>query len=268
MAEFFFSLYLAYARKIPFNTGKYTLARILKFFFGSIFVNTKYNFKIKVFPTSTQDMSFFSDRSNDVIISEVLKLNEGDIFVDIGANIGFVSVLASKVVGFNGKVFSFEPSFREYTRLLEALTFNQISNVMPYNCAIADFNGEINLSVSKIHTGINRIGDHKLDNTNSKFSKVLVPVFELDSLLSFVMIKKIDLLKIDIEGAEYNALKGASQLLKKGVIKKIVVEITPKYLNEFNVTKAEIYAFLESFDYKPINYSNEWQYDEIFELRK
>ncbi|MFN4006815.1 MAG: FkbM family methyltransferase [Chitinophagaceae bacterium] len=267
MGEFFFRLYLLYTTKIPLARGKYTFARILKFFFGSIFVTTKYNFKIKVFPTSTQDMSFFSEKSNDVIVNEVLKLKKGDVFIDIGANIGFVSILASKQVGENGKVFSFEPSFREYGRLIDALMINSIGNVRAYNCAIGDFQGEINLSVSKIHTGINRIGKHKLDNTKDSVPQVVIPIFQLDMLLDYLNNSKIDLMKIDIEGAEFHALKGATQLLKNGVIKKIVIEITPKFLREFGVIKEDIYNFLKLYKYYPLVNSDEWQYDEIFELR-
>ncbi|MCZ7612749.1 MAG: FkbM family methyltransferase [Ignavibacteriaceae bacterium] len=79
--------------------------------------------------------------------------------MDVGANIGFYSLNASRIIGNSGRVYSFEPSVREYIRLLNNIRINDVKNIIPYNFALCDKQGEFVLSTAKTHTGLNTLND-------------------------------------------------------------------------------------------------------------
>jgi hypothetical protein len=79
--------------------------------------------------------------------------------------------------------------------------------------------------------------------------------------------RKVNLLKIDVEGAEMAVLLGMQVSLRNGVFDRIVVEVTAEFLEKFGHSKAELYALLEGCGYQPRFRAEGWQYDEVFERR-
>ena len=226
--------------------------------FGAFTIRTKENIRLKIFITSIMDLSYIDSSQNNLLKKYINILNVEDIFVDVGANIGYYSILASKRVGDKGMVYSFEPSGREYKRLLDNIVLNDCRNIIPYNFALSNYQGNSIFLISEKHTGLNKLGSENIENTK----QYRVPVFLLDRVITNS--KEIALIKIDVEGAEFLVLLGMTELLKSGKIKYLIIEITPKFLKEFGHRKEMIYDLLDRYGYSPLIKENSWQYDEVF----
>ncbi|MEO7132974.1 MAG: FkbM family methyltransferase [Vicinamibacterales bacterium] len=126
----------------------------------------------------------------------------GDTVVDVGANIGEVSIVLSQRVGSNGEVFAFEPQPRVFQYLLGNLALNHCSNVKPRNVALGSARGVV------------RMSDDKQDDMNriTQSGAIEVTCSTLDAELPSELIA---LLKIDVEGSELSVLKGASDVLAR-----------------------------------------------------
>ena len=140
-------------------------------------------------------------------------LNNGDIFVDIGANIGLFSLIASQLVGEKGKVISFEPSPITFNRLQENINLNKFSNIEVVNKGISDNVGK--LSINLYEEGFDAWNSFAPPsaNFNRPSKKIDVEVNTLDSELKRIDKNKIKIIKIDVEGWEKFVLLGAEDIL-------------------------------------------------------
>ena len=138
-------------------------------------------------------------------------LSVGMTVVDVGANAGLYSMLASKSVGASGRVVSFEPSPRERARLESHLRLNRCRNVTVEPVALGDAAGEAELFVVDGHeTGCNSI--HPADGISGH--RLRVPVRRLDDYLAGGGFARVDFVKMDIEGGELSALRGAESMFQ------------------------------------------------------
>jgi FkbM family methyltransferase len=128
-------------------------------------------------------------------------VQEGSVVYDLGANSGFYTILASTLVGKLGKVVSFEPHPRNLGFLREHLRINHIQNATVIDAAVSDCNGFIQF------TGDGFIGHI------SEQGELQVKTVSLDELIDANQIPPPDFIKIDIEGAELLALRGAESML-------------------------------------------------------
>jgi FkbM family methyltransferase len=135
-------------------------------------------------------------------------LKPGDIVYDLGANVGFYSLLASVLVGPQGKVFSFEPAPRNLLLLRKHLALNGITNCTIFESAVTDFCGLANF----VPTADWSEGHLTTESANS----FTVPTVSLDELVDSGELRLPQVIKCDIEGAEYSALKGAVRTLQGG----------------------------------------------------
>lgn len=139
-------------------------------------------------------------------------LKPGMVVLDIGANEGYYTVLASKCVGSRGRVVGFEPSTRERRRLKINLWINHCSNVQVEGIALSSAEGQSDLHVVEGgETGCNSL---RPPDIKGKTQTVRVTVTTLDQFLRRNTIERIDFIKMDIEGAELSALQGAAGLLR------------------------------------------------------
>lgn len=141
-------------------------------------------------------------------------LNENDIFFDLGANYGYYSLLASKLVGPQGKVFSFEPDPENFIFLKK----NKRGNISILNKAVADLNGVVDfykkrLSKDKMNSTIDIENLPRISSKDEPYKKITVESITLDNFCSKNGIYP-DFIKIDVEGAEEKVLKGAQEILK------------------------------------------------------
>ncbi|OJJ23548.1 hypothetical protein BKI52_04065 [marine bacterium AO1-C] len=151
----------------------------------------------------------FKDHSTEIIFN---LCNEGDSVIDVGANIGYVSLNIAQKVGANGKIISFEPDPLNFQRLSKNLSLNNFQNIVLENKGLAQKSGELNLMVfEESNRGMNRIVPQ--GSTNAK--SVKVNVVRLDDYLNENPLEKLNLIKIDVEGYEMNVLQGAQQTIQK-----------------------------------------------------
>lgn len=132
------------------------------------------------------------------------EVRPNSVFWDVGANVGFYSLLASKLVG-SGKVFAFEPAPRNLSYLRKHLALNRAANVEVLAVAVSDRNGTSSFEVEE--TGF-------MGHLSGEGS-ITVPTAALDSLVEAGKVLPPDYVKMDIEGAELLALRGASRTFQQ-----------------------------------------------------
>ena len=159
--------------------------------------------------------------------SQVLKdhLKKGMTIIDIGANIGYYTLLMGQITGPDGIVYAFEPEPNNFRLLSKNILKNNIQNIHPFQKAVSDKNGSIKLFISKEHRG-----DHKIFETDDKRPSITVDQVSIDDFLKDK--RKIDLIKMDIQGAEHLALEGLKHTIagNKDII--IITEFSPELLRE------------------------------------
>lgn len=153
----------------------------------------------------------------------------GDTVIDIGANIGYYTVLAAGRVGAKGKVYAFEPAPENFAILTQTIQVNNFTQVQSEQKAVADKAGRLSLNLYESNQG-----KHSLvkDATDAKgFSTVIeVETLTLDAYLSAKGIERADVIKMDIEGAESLALVGMPQALHKA--RALFLEFTPAFIKK------------------------------------
>jgi len=164
---------------------------------------------------------------------------ENSICIDVGANIGHLSILMAKKAK-NGIVIAIEPQFRIFKFMIENICINNVNNIFPLNAAIDEIKG-----VKKFYSLANAddqssfvINMHK----HSNFKEEKVFAIRLDDLLQAFSFSKVDFLKIDVEGAELFVLKSLGEFIKN--VKYIWFEFIEENYKKFNYTKKEIFEFL------------------------
>jgi FkbM family methyltransferase len=135
-------------------------------------------------------------------------IKSGDIIIDVGANIGYYSLLGGKLVGANGIVYAFEPEENSFKQLSRHIRINGMDWVNPNQLALGDKIGQLCMTaVLKTNRGVQRVATSK-DQGVTK-----VDVTTLDELESRTNIDHLNLIKVDIEGSEFKFLKGAMNVI-------------------------------------------------------
>lgn len=135
-----------------------------------------------------------------------VSIRPGDVVFDLGGNFGTSAILFSHQTGPAGRVVSFEPVFHKI--LIRNLKENQLSNVEVVPAAVADESGETELMVSE--RGI----DSRIKGNINESRRIRVPMLTLDQFAEDRDLKRLDFLKMDIEGAEEAALRGGEKTIR------------------------------------------------------
>ncbi len=170
-------------------------------------------------------------------------LEEGDVFVDVGANLGYFTLIASDAVGKTGRVFAFEPEPNNFSLLQKNVEVNKCANVCCERKAVSNANQPIELHLSSFNYGDHRIYSSHDDegyNRGEERARTQVEGVTLDSY--FPSGTRIDFIKMDVQGAEYFALLGMERVLRENVDVVLMVEFWPHGLREAGVEPS---AFLE-----------------------
>jgi FkbM family methyltransferase len=168
--------------------------------------------------------------------------------LDIGAHDGLYTLLASKRVGPSGRVFSFEPSPRERRALRFHLALNFCRNVKVQGLAVGSGATEATLHVVQGNqTGCNSL---RPPEVISSTLPIRVQVTSLDAWLELNGIAKVDFIKLDIEGAELEALKGAERLLDSRPRPIILVEVQDVRTAPWGYRAKTIIDYLSAKEYK------------------
>lgn len=140
-------------------------------------------------------------------------LKPGMVFVDVGANDGYYTLFAARRVGPTGRVIAVEPSSRERAHLQRNLGRNGLDNVQVVAAALGAEAGFVDLHLAHgVHAGHNTLGDFAHDDV-VRASSERVPLETLDALVTRHALSKVDMVKIDVEGAEAGVVAGARTVL-------------------------------------------------------
>ena len=155
-------------------------------------------------------------------------LQPGEVFVDVGANIGYFSILAASVVGDGGAVFAFEPDPANYRLLQANATLNDLhSRITAVEAGLAAVSADGRLFLSE-----DNLGDHQIYAVNDERSSLPITLHNGTEYLA-TKLHRLDLLKVDTQGSEYQVMAGLLPLLRGlPCIPRIIIELTPLSLRQ------------------------------------
>jgi FkbM family methyltransferase len=163
-------------------------------------------------------------------------LRAGDVFVDVGANVGYFTLVASEAVGSSGKVFAFEPEPGNFSLLRKNVQVNKCANVHCEQKAVTSANQPVELYLSSFNYGDHRIFPSRDDqdyNRGQQRQRTQVDGVTLDSY--FPAETRVDFIKMDVQGAEYFALQGMKRVLRDNPNLVLMIEFWPHGLREAGV---------------------------------
>lgn len=193
----------------------------------------------------------FYDRAQPMLIKKCI--GAGDLYIDIGANYGFHTLCASRVVGDSGQVISFEPNPWAFKVLSAHLTINNIENCLAHNIGLSDEAAELSLSQREGH----RTGTSTFRDVPNAQRSVSVPVKIGDEMLKDIPPARA-LVKIDTEGFEYRAICGLEDFLKRDNV-AVAAEITDKWLQQTGSSAQQLFAHMQERDFKAFRYEAKHQ---------
>lgn len=205
--------------------------------------------RMKIRPGSMMDLTaVFGRPGEERIMEAVQQLPDGATFVDIGAHIGRYTLIAAKAVGGSGQVLAMEPHSENYRLLADNVALNEWQDrVKLYNTAIGTSEGTVVLRCAA-DTSTASIVESWLRvlqiDQGSVFEEV-VSMQRLEQLLRNEGIQHVDLLKIDVEGAELQVLEGATGYLRNHQIGTVICEV-----HEPVVRYSQVESFLSQMGYR------------------
>ncbi len=163
-------------------------------------------------------------------------IRPGMCVVDVGANVGLYTGLFSRLVGPSGKVISVEPVDSNWESLCRSAKRNAWSNVEIHHCALAAESGAARMSCDPLNSGNNRI-----ERIGSDDDAAGVPLKTLDGIVAG---RRVDFLKIDVQGWEASVLRGSRQTLRENRPMHAFLEIWPSGLRRAGSGPREIFELL------------------------
>jgi|SRR6185437_795723 len=215
---------------------------------GVVYTTRKHKIKFistipdkRIAPTEIINFNQYEDLETKYFLSFI---KPGDVFFDIGANIGWFSLLAGKYNN-TGQIFAFEPIPAVYNIFTNNVKLNKFTNVQTFNMGLSDTDVVTQFFFDKNFSG-KTSGKNLTDSTTVE--KVDVRLERLDKFTSEHNIDKIDILKCDVEGGEYSVYKGGENSLRK--FKPIIItELLRKWSAKFNYHPDEVVNFLDQIGY-------------------
>ena len=180
-----------------------------------------------------------------------LLLKPGDTFIDVGANIGYLSAVGAGFVKTSGQVHSFEPVPNLFERLLSFAQANPSYNITPHKCALGDGEGTAKINVfPPFNIGwCTMVPGFGADQKQPE--SITVPVTRLDRHIEEHKLRGITLIKIDVEGFEFPVLKGLKHYFDKtDELPAIICEIAPDAYPLLDLTPAQLSEYLAHYGYR------------------
>lgn len=207
---------------------------------GNIFMNLKPKEHIQ------QQLFWYGhyEKPLEIVLNKLLRPDS--TFIDIGANIGYFSLLAARSAP-EGKIVAFEPVSYLFEALEKNVALNNIVNIQPAKIAISEKNESRLIYLSaEDNTGMSSFC--KPENYSGKSETV--KVLSLDSWFAGSGLSKIDIIKIDVEGNELAVLKGMKRVMEI-CRPHMLLEVNPETLSHFSLTPADVINFATGLSYKP-----------------
>ena len=229
--------------------------------FFALFIELKQikidNVSFKIYINNSHELNralTFNTKEEDTLAW--LKNNPGLDLVDIGANVGIYSLYFAKISE-NSQIYSFEPDASSFTSLVKNISTNSTSNIKAFCIAIGSKKGfyEMNFYDFAAGAGAGSI-DSEYIFTNAKDKKKYVQQTfceTLDNCSKELIFTENCLVKIDVDGPEYEIIKSGKNFLSSNKVKSVMIEINSK--NE--IDKHKIFSLMQSYGYKKI-YQGNW----------
>ncbi|MDI1353456.1 MAG: FkbM family methyltransferase [bacterium] len=166
-------------------------------------------------------------------------ISEGDIVLDIGANIGYYAGILARLVGEKGQVHCFEPDLKNFSHLKDSV--GSLNNVLVNNKAVG-----AKTELLSMYTSKNLNVDHRTYEPEEYDEKLEIQALSIDDYVSELKIAKVDFIKIDIQGFEMQAIKGMERTLAENKDLKIISEFWPYGLKKAGSSVSQYYDFLNS----------------------
>ena len=195
----------------------------------------------------------FSELQTADFVMQFLK--PGMTFVDVGAHIGEYTLLAAKLVGTSGKVHAFEPQTSLFPLLNKNIEINEIEHVNLNQSALSDRVGEIEFEIFD-EPSVSSIRKPKTTTENGKDSKIVsVPTTSLDCYCDSLG-QKVNLIKVDVEGAEKLVFEGAKSLMElpPSEAPTWIFEYAPTAYSMFNYRTQDLLDLLKQYGYQVYQY--------------
>jgi len=155
------------------------------------------------------------------------RVHGGDVVVDIGANVGYYTLIASRLVGDEGRVYAFEPDPVAFSFLEKNVALNGSTNVVLEQKAASNEPGSLRLYLSEENKG-----DHRIFETEEKRKSVEIEAVALDDYFEGRE-SRIDFVKIDTQGAEAVIVDGMDRIIAGNQSIEVIIEFWPKALSQF-----------------------------------
>jgi FkbM family methyltransferase len=232
---------------------KHPIYALIRFMRWNVFKLLNYNFhatlwgyKFKFWINSHQSYwlykNYYLDSVEFSIIDQIVRPN--DIIFDIGANVGIYSFWFSKCINNNGRIYSFEPDETNMERFKYLIGLNNINSIYPQQIALSN-----SIAKAKFSIGLDEQNGLLNDSQSSTEQYNIVNTNTIDSFCAENSVDVINYLKIDVEGAEWFVLSGATLMLTQHKIKIIQLEIN-KQLAKYSISVKQLVDFMAAFGYK------------------
>jgi len=170
-------------------------------------------------------------------------IKPGDVVLDLGANIGYYTLIFAKLVGKQGKVYAFEPDPNNFKLLQKNIEVNNYTNVELIQKAVSDKNGKATMYIVEEHPAGNRLFDaHDKADRNT----IEVKTIRLDDFFNNDN-HEINFIKMDVEGTENKVIAGMPLILRKTKKLKMMVEFAPTLIKESGIDPRQFFQpFLDN----------------------
>jgi len=193
----------------------------------------------------------------------IRNIQRGSTCIDIGACIGSISIPLWSVIGEDGRVISIEADPRNIKKIKSNLSLNGYSNHKVLNIAIADHVGELEFKRFDGINGWQTIGSPSFANGHA-FTTFKVPTTTLTNVWSEQQLGSIDLVKVDVEGAELLVFKGMTELLEKGIIRKVIFEVNHLMLEGTGISVSTLLQFWSQYNCQLYQIDNKGECKELY----
>lgn len=176
-------------------------------------------------------------------------LKKGDVFIDVGANIGFITAIAAGLCGKTGEVHSFEPVPQYYYFLAKLAQMNRPYHITVNQAAIGETEGQASIVV----TGPRDIGWNSMVPGYASGDTIMVPVKRIDAYTIQKSLRMIAVIKIDTEGSEFSVLKSLSGYFDRYQYRPVIIcEITPNP----SYSVFELVNYMRKYGYRAFSINN------------
>jgi FkbM family methyltransferase len=171
-------------------------------------------------------------------------LKKDDVVLDVGANIGIYSLIAGKKIGAKGKVYGFEPADIAFEKFQYHIDLNGLKNIVPIKSGVSNYTGKAEFNICD-DDAYNSLGDKPLKDI---INKNTIEVVSIDDFVLQNNIKKVDIIKVDTEGAEFLVFQGAKKTLQKDK-PTLFFEYNPTVTEGFENNSNDLLDLIYSFGY-------------------